>query len=250
MVHHKLKEFFVEKYNIETYTNEISFEEIIHKYCNRKQNSSNLKDLDAFNILNLCEVSKMLTIWNKYLPRIRPFYAIKNNPDPMILETIIFHGGGFSCVSQQEIKLISEIKNVKTSNDIFFSNPVKHPFHLKYAQEVGVQFTTADNLYELDKIKMNFGNGKVLIHIAVDDSKSICQNSTKYGIELEDLEEFFEKSQDLEINLVGVSFSVGSRCFDVTSYIEAIEDAKTVFDMAKKFDYNFNILNIGGTFYS
>jgi len=108
--------------------------------------------------------------------------------------------------------------------------------------------TTVDNEEELLKIKEHWSDAEIILRICVDDSKSICQFSSKYGVKVEDCEDLIKISKTLELNLVGISFHVGSGCYDIDSFISALKDSKFIFDLAEKYGYNFTILDIGGGF--
>jgi len=88
----------------------------------------------------------------------------------------------------------------------------------------------------------------VVIRIAVDDSNSKCQFSSKFGASFNECEKIFELAKKLKVNIVGISFHVGSGCFSVDSFLSAIKRARETFDLAKKYDFNLNLLDIGGGF--
>jgi len=52
----------------------------------------------------------------------------------------------------------------------------------------------------------------------------------------------------LELNVIGVSFHVGSKCGDTLVYESAIKDARNLFDYGKKCGFKMNTLDIGGGF--
>jgi len=55
-------------------------------------------------------------------------------------------------------------------------------------------------------------------------------------------------AKELKVNIVGVSFHVGSICYSVESFLNGIKLAKNVFELAKKYEFNLNILDIGDGF--
>ena len=57
-------------------------------------------DEDPFFVGDLGEVVRQYRRWIKNLPRIEPFFAIKCNPDPMVLHTLVKLGVGFDCASR------------------------------------------------------------------------------------------------------------------------------------------------------
>jgi ornithine decarboxylase len=53
-------------------------------------------------------------------------------------------------------------------------------------------------------------------------------------------------AQSLGLDVVGVSFHVGSGCDDPPAFHRAIASAKMVFDVGTNLGFNFHLLDIGG----
>ena len=93
--------------------------------------------------------------------------------------------------------------------------------HLKYASEIGINLRTFDNEYEIEKISEFHPNCKSLLRIQVDDSQSICKFNSKYGYNVDDINDvykIFELCKMYNINLNGIMFHVGSGCLDSNVY--------------------------------
>ena len=71
-----------------------------------------------------------------------------------------------------------------------------------------------------------------MLRIATDDSKAVCRLSVKFGATLKASRGLLERAQELGLDVIGVSFHVGSGCTDPDTYTQAISDARCVFDMA------------------
>lgn len=56
------------------------------------------------------------------------------------------------------------------------------------------------------------------------------------------------KAKELNLDVVGVSFHVGSGCYDPSVYMDAVKRARAVFDMGKEVGYTFKLLDVGGGF--
>lgn len=56
--------------------------------------------------------------------------------------------------------------------------------------------------------------------------------------------------RELNVDLVGCTFHVGSRCYDVQIFVQSIQIARRIFDVAcsDRFQFQFNLLDIGGGF--
>lgn len=107
---------------------------------------------------------------------------------------------------------------------------------------------TFDNADELYKVAKSHPRAKMVIRILTDDSKSLCAFGIKFGAPLATVPSLLEKAKELGLDVVGVSFHVGSGCYDPSVYRDAIRRAKVVFDMAKEVGYDFTLLDVGGGF--
>jgi ornithine decarboxylase len=107
---------------------------------------------------------------------------------------------------------------------------------------------TFDNIDELYKIARNHPGAKLVIRILTDDSKSICRFGIKFGASLAIVPELLQKACELKLDVIGVSFHVGSGCYDASMYAEAVVRARSVFDMGKAAGYDFKLLDVGGGF--
>jgi len=105
---------------------------------------------------------------------------------------------------------------------------------------------TFDNAAELEKIAECYPNARLVLRIITDDSNSICKFSTKFGAPLSHTRSLLSKAKDLNMNVVGISFHVGSGCMSAQSFTAAINSAHGVFKQAEEFGYQFNILDLGG----
>jgi len=86
------------------------------------------------------------------------------------------------------------------------------------------------------------------LRIAVDDSAALCQLSSKYGARLQDCARLLKAGKDLGLNIVGLSFHAGSGQQTVDAYIDALNRAKTVFEIAESIGSPLSVLDIGGGF--
>lgn len=131
---------------------------------------------------------------------------------------------------------------------IIYAHPCKAPSYVLYARTVGVQRMTFDNADELHKIKRVFPDASLLLRIATDDSTSHCPLSKKFGADMATVEPLLSLAQELSLNVVGVSFHVGSGASDPTTFGKAVQDAYQVFNQAPTFGFNLHVLDVGGGF--
>ena len=55
---------------------------------------------DAFFVADLGELARQQVQFKTLLPRVEPFYAVKCNPDPMVIRALKVLGTGFDCASK------------------------------------------------------------------------------------------------------------------------------------------------------
>jgi diaminopimelate decarboxylase len=201
----------------------------------------------GFFIVDLSVVISQYKKWVENLPRVKPFYAVKCNPDELLVKTLAILGSGFDCASKNEISLVLDNTNVDASR-IIFANPAKADTHIRYARGVDVDIMTFDNMYELLKIVNYNPDAKLVIRIKVDDSFSVCRFNSKFGADLENVENLLKLAKTIDLDIIGVSFHVGSGCKNVEAYRFAIEKCREVFKIAKNNGYELKILDLGGGF--
>ena len=80
------------------------------------------------------------------MPRVEPFYAVKCNNEPGILQLLASLGTGFDCASKAEIEQVLSL-GVDPSR-IIYANPCKMRSHIKYASERNVSLMTFDDEVE------------------------------------------------------------------------------------------------------
>jgi len=236
----ELTQFLNEK-KIKSFEKDISLIDIIKTTLEKSH-------LDTgFFIVDLSIVINQYKKWIKYLPKIKPYYAVKCNPDELVIKTLAMLGTGFDCASKNEISLVLDATNGDASR-IIFANPAKADTHLRFARGVDVDLMTFDNMYELLKIVNYHPNAQLVIRIKVDDSHSICKFNSKFGTDIENVDNLMKLAKSIGLDIVGVSFHVGSGCKSVDAYYTAIEQSRKVFDIGKENGYTLRILDIGGGF--
>ncbi|KAG8857601.1 hypothetical protein FRB96_005619 [Tulasnella sp. 330] len=201
----------------------------------------------AFFVADLGEVLRQHERWQACLPGVEPFYAIKCNPDPYVLRLLAALGTGFDCASHGEISQVLAIGNVDPSR-IIFANPCKATSFIRHAARAGVHKMTFDNTDELYKIARTHPGAELVIRILTDDSKSLCRLGLKFGAPLVTVPALLAKAKELNLNVIGVSFHVGSGCYDSNAFADAVMRAKAVFEMGKEAGYEFDFLDVGGGF--
>jgi ornithine decarboxylase len=200
----------------------------------------------AFYIIDLGEITSSYSTWTRLLPDVKPYYAVKCNPNPVLLDVLASLGANFDCASENEMKTIIEI--TKDPSRIIFANPCKMSSQIRYARANDVDLMTFDCEEELYKIKLYHPYAKLILRLAVDDSKSKCQFNKKFGCKLEQVEELLKIAKTLKIEVVGFSFHVGSGCTSADNFYDAIKTCREATDIANEMDITISMIDIGGGF--
>lgn len=195
-------------------------------------------------LLNLSKASEKLDEWRHFLPRVTPHYAVKCNNDSQLLNQLLRSGSNFDCATLDEIKQVLTLGALP--QNIVFSHPCKLRSHLQYAKAQGVSLMSFDSAHELTKIAMEFPGARLLLRLICEDSGAQCPMSSKFGATEHDWDPLLACAAELQLNIAGVSFHVGSGCKDPASFERALSDAKKVFELASARGFTMNVLDIGG----
>jgi ornithine decarboxylase len=201
-------------------------------------------------VLSKSRIDNQWQRWTEALPTIKPYYAVKCNPEPFLLKTLIDKGAHFDCAS------LKEVHDVRASNinydmprpEILYAHPLKSDRDIRVIGENQIQTTVVDSFEECIKLSMAEWKGNALVRIAVNDKDSKMPFSAKFGATEKELDEIARHSL---IPLTGISFHVGSGCEDPLQYKDAIEyAAETGFAILRKYSHEPKIVDIGGGFSS
>lgn len=231
----------LQEYNVRVYRKNEDIIDIINNIL-----EGNLSE-EAFYVVDIGKIIKQVQKWDEAFPTVKPYYAVKCNPNPMILKILASLDVNFDCASKNEIASVMSV----TGDDpkrIIFANPCKMSNQIKYARANDVDLMTFDSDHELYKIKLYHPYSDLILRIKVDDSESLCKFGCKFGVELPDVERLLGIAKALSLKVVGISFHVGSGCKNPEQFRRAIEDSKKCFDVAESLGMHFTILDIGGGF--
>ncbi len=199
----------------------------------------------AFYIINLGEIIRQYKLWRELFPYIEPRYAVKCNPNQVVCQLLSLLGVGFDVASKNEINLVKDFVDL---NKIIYANPYKESSSIQYARSMDVDTSVFDSEDELYKMKIYHPKCKLLMRLKVDDKNSLMKFSEKFGVDEYEVEKLLKLAKNMDLNVTGVSFHVGSGCMDATQYYKALELCKNVFDKAKDIGYSFTMIDIGGGF--
>ena len=230
----------LQKHDVRLYGSDVDTYDIINDFLEDNRSEQ------AFYVVDLGELVHAFTLWQDLLPMVTPYYAIKCNPNPVMLEALASLGVNFDCASEAEIKTVIEITQDPTR--IIFANPCKMSSQIRYARGNDVDLMTFDSEEELYKVKLFHPYAKLVLRLAVDDSKSVCKFNKKFGCSIDQVREILVIAKTLKLNVMGFSFHVGSNCSSADTYFDALQTVREAVDIAKSLDITTTMVDIGGGF--
>jgi ornithine decarboxylase len=215
----------------------------LRKFIQRSPNKG------AFYTLSRGRFLQQHKLWKESLPHVTPYYAVKCNPDPNLLQWMYeARDIGFDCASAREMHLVKDKFYNLHTQDILFANPCKTPNDILVAKGLKIPWVTADSSEELEKMDQAGYRPDVLLRVAVDDSSSACPFGAKFGLQPSNVLEVARVAKKVNIPIVGLSFHVGSGCQSPDAFRQAIHTSKIIWkDLYRNHTVqHFKTLDIGG----
>ena len=176
----------------------------------------------------------------------KTFYAVKTNPHPFVLKTIIESGiNNFDVAS---IKEIQAIKNINPNSNCSYMHPIKSRESIKEAYfNYNVKTFVLDTKDELIKIIESTDQAKDLelfVRVSVSNEHAEIDLSKKFGALPSEAAGLLRLAKQYA-KKIGLSFHVGSQCMHPISYSKGIAD---IGNIIKKTKIIPDVINIGGGF--
>ncbi|KAM3615118.1 uncharacterized protein V6R79_023648 [Siganus canaliculatus] len=205
-----------------------------------------LSEKNAFFVADLGVVMRQYVRWRTHMAQIRPYYSVRCNSNPTVIELLAALGTGFICTNKSELELVQS--HGIPSEDVIYSGVCKQVSQIKYAAKNSIDLLVCDNEAELRKISRCHPNAKLLLQVSTEAASQDDEMSMTFGCSLKDCRHLLERAKELGVQVVGVRCHISSSCEDDQVYVHAISDARCVFDMGEEIGFNMKILDIGGGF--
>ena len=173
-------------------------------------------------------------------------YAVKTNPHPIVLKTIIESGvENFDVASIKEIEVIRKIKpNAKCS----YMHTVKSRESIKEAyfkhKIKSFSLDTKDELIKIFESTNQAKNLELFVRVAVSNEHAEIDLSKKFGAINSEATGLLRLAKQYA-KKIGLSFHVGSQCMHPISYAKGISE---IGNIIKKTKIVPDVINIGGGF--
>jgi ornithine decarboxylase len=197
-------------------------------------------------VIDLEKVKENFKIFRNTLPDYKIHYAVKANPNFDIIKELVELGSYFDTASGNEIKIC--LKAGADPKKISFGSTIKTIKDIKYSYKNGIKLFAADSEDELKKIEKHAPNSDVFIRVLLGDTGALRPLNKKFGCSAAMAEKLFEIGKGLNINIIGLSFHIGSQTLHPHMWFESLDLVSNLWNKLKNLDYNLKILNIGGGF--
>ncbi|CAJ1933067.1 unnamed protein product [Cylindrotheca closterium] len=217
---------------------------------------------DGFMCIDLQTVQTKLQKWNQLFPQVKPYFAMKCNPDPMVVKWLANNSQlsvGFDVASWGEIQLALEACGNDTSIDVttkepqgqprlVYANPQRAEQDLKNCMDAYLSmpcpiplWLTLDGPEELVKLfqisqQQGFPLARIglILRILVPDHHSSVPLGEKFGTPLEEIGFLVQHGLEMGFqptNFIGISFHCGSGCHDPATYRLALQMTRSALDL-------------------
>ena len=226
-----------------------SFAEQSHPDVLEEFDRASLKELvdkheTPFMVLDLSEVDYQYKSLQAALPGVKLFYTLKSLSHPELLKRLKSLGSCFDLATIGEIDLVESL-GIKGSQCLH-SHPIKKDKEIKRALEFGCNRMVADNIEELKKFIPYAGQVELIIRVSFRSKQAVVDLSRKFGCALEELPILVNLAKEHGIDVVGLSFHVGSQSLSPITQANAVR--ASIAAMKVMSGVNWKFLDIGGSF--
>jgi ornithine decarboxylase len=180
------------------------------------------------------------------LPGTTLYYAVKANPDPVLLAALAAAGCRFDVASPVEIT--AALMAGASVGELLYSNPMKRRADVRLAARLGVDLYVVDSPGEAAKLAAVAPGSGVLCRLVTSGEGSDWPLSRKYGCSTHEAIAILRAAARLGLRVDGVSFHVGSQQRDPEAWAKPIAAAAAVFDALRADGLEPWLLDLGGGF--
>ncbi|UWQ54613.1 type III PLP-dependent enzyme [Leisingera caerulea] len=191
-------------------------------------------------------VARQYQALDRGLGRARIHYAVKANPAPEVLETLVRLGSNFDAASRAEIEMC--LAAGARAEQITFGNTIKRPSDIAFAHSIGITHFAADAQEELEKLAEFAPGAHVCLRVIVEASGADWPLSRKFGSSASMALSLMDTAAGLGLSVHGLSFHVGSQTRDPLMWAPVLDQVAEVWTAGRAAGHDLKLVNIGGGF--
>jgi diaminopimelate decarboxylase len=182
-----------------------------------------------FHLYDLAGIRDTATTFNEAFAGIefREYFAVKAQPNPVVLQHLGEHGFGFDCSSLAE--LAAAVRAGARGEDISFTSSNTSREELAEALRLGA-IVTVDDETVLDKlIDMHAGPATLCFRVHPGGAASVQEmhlggaSSSKFGIRMDRLQQVVARSTQLGASRYGLHIMLGSHLLQPDSFLRNLD---------------------------
>ena len=198
-------------------------------------------------LLDCQVVREQYQLLKRALPNVTLHFALKPLPHDIVVKTLLREGASFDLASNGEVDMVQ--RQGVTPEHTIHTHPIKRDSDIQYAMNYGCTRFVIDGINELEKFIPYKNNVEIFLRLSFPNADAFADLSKKFGCNIENAIGILRKAHELGINIVGLSFHVGSQTQDAQRYVFAIERC---IELIKKIETEklptIACLDIGGGF--
>jgi len=197
-----------------------------------------------FMVLDLEEVGYQFRSLQAALPGVKLFYALKSLSHPELIKRLKSLGGYFDLATIGEVELVESLGI--SGERCIHTHPIKKIKEIERALAFGCRRFVVDNFEEMKKFYQFAGQVELIVRVSFRSKQAVVDLSRKFGCTLEELPILVEMAQQHGVDVVGLSFHVGSQSLSPMMQVNAIRSSIAAIKVMR--NVNWKILDIGGSF--
>jgi ornithine decarboxylase len=198
-------------------------------------------------IIDCARVRDQYRRLRRALPGVDLHYALKPLPHPAVVQTVVGLGGFLDLATSGEVQLVTQL-GVDPQRCIH-THPIKRDQDIRNALAAGVTTFVVDNPDELRKFVRYRNDASLLLRVSFRSPGAVSDLSRKFGCDPEHAPGLARLAAQLDIEVLGFSFHVGSQAVNALKHVEAIEACAQLLQQARREKLGrFDTLDIGGGF--
>ena len=180
------------------------------------------------------------------LPGVTLHYALKPLPHMGVIEVLKSEGACFDLATNGEVDLMREAQI--NPNECIHTHPIKRDSDIRYALDYGCNTFVFDNPVELQKFVDYKDQARLLLRVSFPNPETKVDLSKKFGCTPEMVLPLLRQAKELGIQVIGLSFHVGSQVPNAKRHVEAIEACNDLLRQTAAQGLGLQVLDIGGGF--
>ena len=197
-----------------------------------------------FLVVDLDVVAENYRTLRNYLPLANIFYAVKANPAPEVLVTLVGEGSSFDAASVPEVDMC--LAAGADPDSISYGNTIKKECDIQKAFARGIRLFAFDSHEELEKLSRAAPGAKVFCRIITTNRGADWPLSRKFGCELDMARDLMIEAREKGLDPHGISFHVGSQQTDPGQWDIAIARTAMIFTDLRQAGIELKMINLGG----